>query len=178
VLVADCVPVLVAAPGGPVGVAHAGWRGTVGRIAMQLIATLQSAYGVHASALSAAIGPSIGPEDYEVGEEVITAVNAELASDAPYLLSRSDSRVFLDLWEANRRQLVEAGVPAARVEVARVSTARALDRFYSYRAEGQPPVASQPRYGSRRRATTRLLRTHATDRDVGRWRREIHHHCP
>jgi copper oxidase (laccase) domain-containing protein len=80
----------------------------------------------------AAIGPSIGPDHYPVGPEVVEQVRA--AFPGPNGLLRDvDGRAHLDLWAANARALREAGVD--QIEIAGVCTACNVDRFYSHRAE-------------------------------------------
>lgn len=144
ILTADCVPVLVAdTRTHAVGAFHAGWRGTLGRIVQRGVAMMEERYRSRAEDLVAAIGPCIGACCFEVGEDVWEAFGAEFA-DAAELFVRvpgSAGKFRMDLVEANRRQMVAAGVRAGQVSVAGECTAcaRAEDgrrRFYSYRAEG------------------------------------------
>ena len=115
VLVADCLPVALAGPGG-VAMLHCGWRGLaagiIGRGAEAVAAT------------DAAIGPGIGPCCYEVGEDVLTAF-AALGFDAP--------GPTLDLTAIARRLLADAGV--ARVEAAELCTSCDEERFFSHRRD-------------------------------------------
>ena len=144
ILTADCVPVLLAdTRTHAVGAFHAGWRGTLARIVEQGVSLMRSRYGSRPEELIAAIGPCIGACCFEVGAEVGEAFGREFAYGRE--LSRPSSadaaKLYLDLVEANRRQLVEAGVAAASVQVLAECTActRGEDgrrRFYSYRAEG------------------------------------------
>ena len=102
-IVADCVPILLYDPRRHVlGLAHAGWRGTVGKIAAETVRTLTEAFGTDPADIVAGIGPSIGPCCYEVGQEVIDAWRAtELAGWRRPVIER-DSGYHLDLWAANR----------------------------------------------------------------------------
>lgn len=137
VLAADCVPVLVAMPspsGWLVGAAHAGWRGTAARVAAALVEAMRGAGG-RPELGRAAIGPSIGPCCYEVGEEVQEAL-ARAYPGAPLRL-RAPGRDHVDLWEANRRALVEAGLPEEGVDVAGLCTRCHPQLFYSYRGQGR-----------------------------------------
>lgn len=140
VQVADCAPVLVAADHGRVvAAAHAGWRGTAADVAGVTVRALERHLpGTSPQDLSAAIGPSIGPCCYEVGDELVDAFNAHGWSeeDRARWFSRRGERLYLDVWQANADQLVKAGVPPARVHVSRLCTACHLDWFYSYRREG------------------------------------------
>jgi polyphenol oxidase len=137
---ADCVPVLVVDVEQRVVAAfHAGWRGTVARIVERGVAMMREEFGSRVEDLVAAVGPSIGACCYAVGEEV----RAEFAGQFGYaeeLFRPIDGSVRLDLWEANRRQLVEAGVGEERIAVVGECTACARDesgalRYFSHRGE-------------------------------------------
>lgn len=146
VLVADCVPLLLADPvRGVVGAAHAGWRGTVAGIAGATVRAMSTVFGCRPAQLQALIGPSVGPADYEVDEPVIHAVQLALPRDWPRLLSPTrPGHAGLDLWTANRLQLIGAGIPEDHIALAGISTAGATDRFYSVRGEG----AATGRFGA------------------------------
>ncbi len=130
---ADCVPVMLYDPvRRVVGIAHAGWRGTVAGVGSGIVRTMQETYGCRVEDIQAGIGPSIGPECYEVGPEVVAAF--ESAFGGLDGLVRYDGRAaYLNLWEANRRALIQAGV--LQVEVAGICTATRTDEFFSHRAE-------------------------------------------
>lgn len=137
VLCADCVPILLYTPAVPaVAAIHAGWRGTIARIGLQVVHTLEEAFGVPPSTVRAAIGPSIGPCCYEVGSEVI---ESWLACELPHrerAVIRRNGRFILDLWEANRLTLIAAGLDPAAIEMASICTRCHSTRWFSYRAEG------------------------------------------
>jgi len=120
-----------------VGLAHAGWRGTVLRIAERLIAEMALAWGTDPSDLVAAIGPAIGPCCYEVGADVIGEVRERLPAGDALLGRGRPGHAFLDLWQANREALLRAGVLPERIEVLGVCTACNVERFFSYRREGR-----------------------------------------
>jgi YfiH family protein len=141
---ADCVPVLVVDVEKRVVAAfHAGWRGTVARIAEHGVGTMRSEYGSLPKDLIAVVGPSIGACCYAVGEEV----RAEFRSQFGYadelfreVHGTSGSQIHVDLWEANRRQLLDAGVDERRITVLEECTACTRDedgtpRYFSHRAE-------------------------------------------
>jgi YfiH family protein len=135
---ADCVPILAYDPvQRAVGLAHAGWRGTLLRIAEHLVTEMVAAWGARPEDLRVGIGPSIGPCCYEVGEEVITGVRERLPGGEALLRPGRPGHAFLDLWAANRQGLLRAGVLAGHVEVARTCTACQVERFFSYRREGR-----------------------------------------
>ncbi|MEW5939125.1 MAG: peptidoglycan editing factor PgeF [Chloroflexota bacterium] len=130
----DCVPLLFHdSVKGVVGIAHAGWLGTVRGAASAAVAAMQKRYGSRAGDLRAAIGPSIGPDHYEVGADVAERVRASFGPRAGLLLDPRGERFHLDLWKANRLQLEEAGV--GQIEVCEVCTACHTDDWFSHRAE-------------------------------------------
>jgi conserved hypothetical protein, YfiH family len=137
VLAADCVPVLLYDPVERVIAAvHAGWRGTVGRIATRAVQRMGEEFHCQPENVVVGIGPSIGPCCFEVGEEVIEAAREGLG-DIRGLVTNSGNpgKYYFNLWEANRRQLEQAGVLPARIEIAGVCTVCHHDRFFSYRGD-------------------------------------------
>lgn len=139
VTLADCVPVVIYDPVHRVlGLAHAGWGGTVRRIASRTVETMGDRWGTEPSEVVAAIGPSIAREDYEVGENVIALAQEAFGEHVGQVLSpgATKDKALFDLWEANALDLGQAGVPRGRIELAAMSTAAALDEFYSHRVEG------------------------------------------
>jgi YfiH family protein len=139
---ADCVPVLVVDVTKRVVAAfHAGWRGTVARIVERGITMMQEEYGSRAVDIAAAVGPSIGPCCYTVGEEVWSEFGRQFHYSKELFVRPPDSgEVRLNLWEANRRQLLEAGVAKTNIAMMRECTACARNqsgalRYFSHRAE-------------------------------------------
>jgi polyphenol oxidase len=138
---ADCVPVLVVdAEKRVVGAFHAGWRGTVARIVEHGVAMMTTEYGSRVEDMVAAVGPSIGACCYSIGEEVRADFEAKF-DYAEELFSRGNAdELRLNLWEANRRQLLDAGVAESRISVVGECTACARDaggalRYFSHRGE-------------------------------------------
>src|SRR5881227_2896677 len=110
---ADCTPVLLADPKQRVVAAvHAGWRGSARRAAGAAVEALRDRFDSQPQQIVAGIGPAIGPCCYAVGPDVVDAF-----ADRPGLLSENDGVCRLDLWEANRQALIEAGVAADNIEV-------------------------------------------------------------
>ena len=133
---ADCVPVLFVDPvRRAVAVAHAGWKGTVRRIAEKTLAAMTDAFGTAPKDCLAAIGPSIGPAHYLVGEDVAAQFRAAFPLWAKDVLHVSAGSLHLDLWTANRLQLEAAGLSPEHIETANVSTAANAKLFFSYRAD-------------------------------------------
>jgi polyphenol oxidase len=137
---ADCVPVMVVdVEKRAVGVFHAGWRGTLARIVEGGVAAMRAEYGSKPEDLVATVGPSIGACCYSVGEEVRTGFG-EGFGYVRELFREVGEESRLDLWEANRRQLVDAGVLPERITVVGECTACAVDasgrrRYFSHRGE-------------------------------------------
>jgi YfiH family protein len=131
---ADCVPILLFDPIKKViGIIHAGWVGTVKRIAAIAVDAMKVQYGVNPSNILAGIGPSIGPDHYEVGYEVLQMVKAGFSDKTTSLIKTSNGRSFLDLWKTN--ELVLQGSGVIKVEVAGLCTACNLSEWYSHRGE-------------------------------------------
>jgi YfiH family protein len=133
VLVADCVPIVLAAPG-VVAVAHAGWRGTVANIVANTIAKMQQVSNVEKSDIKAIIGPSIGPCCYPVGPEVVEAVMASNLKDND-CLSVSNGQIFFDLQKANRLLVIKEGLCGENIQTIGDCTSCNNETYYSYRAE-------------------------------------------
>ena len=134
---ADCVPVLLYDPvHNAAGLVHAGWKGTVQRIAAKTVKRMGEEFGTSPSEVLAGIGPSIGAGCYTVGAEVAERFRAEFSAHAAELVRVQDEEIHLDLWAANSIQLVEAGVSADNIDRAGICTSCDRSFFYSYRAAG------------------------------------------
>ncbi|MHB1002070.1 MAG: peptidoglycan editing factor PgeF [Armatimonadota bacterium] len=129
VLVADCVPVLFFDPiKRVVGAAHAGWKGTALKIASAVVDTMISEFKSNPTDIIAGIGPSIGPCCYQVSDEIISEIDQSQGTG--FVIDG-----YLNLWEANRSQLVSSGIPDKNIEVAQICTCCNSDTFFSYRHE-------------------------------------------
>lgn len=132
---ADCPLVLVYDPvRRAVGMVHASWRCTVAAATLGLVRTMCERFGCRPAELLAGVGPSAGPQAYEVREDVYAAAAA--LPERERLFPRRDGRMYFDLWEANRTQLVRAGLREESIEVAGLCTMTGGDVFYSFRREG------------------------------------------
>jgi YfiH family protein len=157
---ADCLPILLVDPRHrAVGVFHAGWRGTVKRIVEKGVGEMRRHFGSRPHDLKAAIGPGIQGCCYEVGEEVREEFESQFAyaeklfreveESNPvrekypmlFLTARAPGhsvlpkKIFLDLVEANRQQLLAVGLPAKSIEASPLCTNCRPDLLFSYRAE-------------------------------------------
>lgn len=160
ILTADCLPViLVDTKRRAVGVFHAGWRGTIQRIVEKGVGEMRKNFGTRPGDLKAVIGPGIRGCCYQVGPEVKDAFESQFSYAAElfretkdrdeiherypllFLTSRAPGhsdlpkQIFLDLGEANRRQLLTVGVPARNISDLAQCTSCHLERFFSHRAE-------------------------------------------
>jgi YfiH family protein len=155
---ADCVPILLVDPKKrAVAAIHAGWRGTLARIALKAIGQMQMHFGTRPADLLAAIGPSIGGCCYEVGTEVATQFHSQFADasewfdefrtgDEPNSVQwlnmmppghqPPQENVLLDLRKANRAQLLATGLRPQNIFVSDLCTACRHDLLFSYRKQG------------------------------------------
>ncbi|HEY4316921.1 MAG TPA: peptidoglycan editing factor PgeF [Herbaspirillum sp.] len=134
ILTADCLPVLFCDGAGKVvGAAHAGWRGLLGGV---LENTVQAMRAAGAGEISAWLGPAIGPQKFEVGEEVRAAYVARDARHAAAFAPRQGApgQYLADIYRLARLALAEAGV--GRVSGGGFCTVSDAARFYSYRRDG------------------------------------------
>lgn len=137
VRVADCAPILIAdRRRGVAGAAHAGWRGTVQRAAVEAVDAMTREFGSTPADLVAAIGPCLGACCGEVGEEVVTAFEDAGHRDVGrWFTTGATPKPYLDLARANVDQLIEAGLDSASIHVADICTKTHAGMLHSYRAE-------------------------------------------
>ena len=134
VAAADCVPVLVADPEGPIGAAHAGWQGTTLRVAEALVEAMVAG-GAARGRLVASLGPAIGPCCYAIDMERAAIVNERIGEGS---LRKVNDRIVMDLWAANTAQLRAVGV--TRIEMSGVCTLSGGADLWSYRGRGPDGV--------------------------------------
>lgn len=135
---ADCVPILFYdRRTKAIGAAHAGWRGTVARIGMFTLRAMSDAFGTFAGDVECVIGPSIGPDAFEVGDDVYDAFAqsgfpmSDIAFRAP-----ETQKWHIDLWHANSWQLMQEGIPLQSIHVCGICTYANYSRFFSARRLG------------------------------------------
>ena len=144
---ADCIPVLLYDPvHEAVAAVHDGWRGTVLHLSLKVIDFMHERYGTNAADLKAVIGPGIGPESFQVGQEVVDAFSEagfpmdlilqDQGPKAPATDNPMAGGLHIDLWKANRWLLEEVGVRPCNIQVAGICTYKNNDRFFSARREG------------------------------------------
>ncbi len=134
---ADCVPVfLVDRIKKVIAAVHAGWRGSALGITAKSIRLMQNQYGSQPRDLLAAIGPSIGRCCYEVDAAAADAFSNKNNAGDFLLPGKRKDRWILDLMEANRRQILDCGVPDTQIETSGLCTACHPDAFFSHRGSG------------------------------------------
>lgn len=130
---ADCVPVYFADPAvRAVGLCHSGWRGTAGRIGERMLVQMQEEFGSRPEDVWAAIGPSICGACYEVDEDVAHVFKRDFNSTV--VREKDNGKYELDLWQANREILLEAGIRPEHLEVTDICTCCNPELLFSHRA--------------------------------------------
>jgi len=142
--IADCIPLLFSSfDGAVVAAVHAGWRGVVERIAVHALARMKTP----AREILCAIGPCIGFDAFEVGGEVLAAF------DPRFCRRRDDGKGYIDLREALRQQLMDAGVREDQIDVSDRCTFRNADEFFSHRRDkgitGRMAAVIAPRWSGK-----------------------------
>lgn len=134
VMSADCVPILLYdKKNNAVGAVHSGWRGTVARILEKTLHHMHATFGTRGEDLYAGIGPSISQASYEVGKEVVEAVYQSFGEQSGLIIPYPDNKARLDLWQANKLQLLEFGVLSSHIETSDLCTVKNNHHFFSAR---------------------------------------------
>lgn len=135
VRVADCVPILLSSEDGRlVAAVHAGWRGVIAGVVVNTVDEMNRIWDVPASRITAAVGPSIGFESFEVGADVLDEFVRVFGTDAP-IRRDANAKGRVDLRQAIYRQLTSAGVLPERIDTTDRCTFRDSREFYSHRRD-------------------------------------------
>ena len=136
VTTADCVPLIFYDPQLEViAVAHAGWRGTCGRIAEKVVKRMQEEFGSHPQHINVVIGPSISGTVYNVGTELIDNFSSA-GFPVAEIFNTNNELIYLDLWRANQWLLESMGVPADHIQISEICTYTQHEKFFSARRLG------------------------------------------
>ncbi len=136
VTTADCVPLTFYDPLQKViAVAHAGWRGTCGRIAEKTVHAMIEKYNSNPSDIQVAIGPSISADAYSVGVELVENFS-NAGFDTEQIFEKRNNLIYLDLWKANKLSLEKVGILPEHIEIAGICTFTENERFFSARRLG------------------------------------------
>lgn len=138
---ADCIPVLLYDDvHHAVAAVHAGWRGTVSSIVRKTVERMEEVYHTDVNDVKAVIGPGISLDAFEVGDEVYDAFQSAgfpmMQIAKRYVLSEEKTKWHIDLWEANRWELLQSGVPFSHIHLSGICTYSHNDRFFSARRAG------------------------------------------
>lgn len=135
---ADCVPVLLYdCRKNVIAAVHAGWRGTVNRIVSHCVQTMCKKYSCLPENILAGIGPSISLNRFEVGQEVPEAfLKAGYHPETVIWENRETGKIHIDLWEANKQDLLQAGITAPHIEISNICSRSLCDSFFSARHLG------------------------------------------
>lgn len=134
VMSADCVPILLYdQKNNAIAAVHSGWRGTVAKILQKTLQEMQALFGTEGKDLWAGIGPSASQDSYEVGEEVINEVAQSFGQRNDLLIPTVPNKAKLDLWNANKLQLLDFGVSPSRIEISGLCTIKNNNHFFSAR---------------------------------------------
>lgn len=133
---ADCVPIFFLDKGKKVvGLAHAGWRGTVKGIACKMIDVLIEKFNSRFEDILVGIGPSIGKCCFEVGEEVFSEFEKAYPDIIDYIAHKNLDKYYIDLWKANELILMKKGILPNNITISGLCTSCNTDLFFSYRKE-------------------------------------------
>lgn len=133
IFTADCVPVVFYdKKQGIVALAHAGWRGTYGNIAGEMVNIMTNKYGCKAEDVKTIIGPSVSVDNYEVSYDLIEKF---AALEVPNYYKEVDGKYYLDLWKLNKELLKKCDILEDNIKIIDFCTVRDNDKFFSYRLD-------------------------------------------
>lgn len=131
---ADCVPILLYDPiKNVIAMVHAGWIGTLDLIAYKTVMEMQTIFNCSPQNIMAGIGPSIGIDHYQVGDEVVEKTKTAFSLDWNLLINKRKNGLYLDLWKANEFALKKAGI--REIEKSDICTACHTNDWFSHRGE-------------------------------------------
>jgi YfiH family protein len=134
VMSADCVPILLYDHvNGAVGAVHAGWRGTAAKILEKTLHAMSDNFGTKGAHLIAGIGPSVCQDSYEVGEEVVMEFTKAFTNAGELMAAQKNGKAKLDLWKANKLQLLQFGVADTQIQISDLCTVKNNAHFFSAR---------------------------------------------
>ena len=134
---ADCVPILFYDPEkNIIGAAHAGWKGTLKKIASETVLIMKNEFGCNPEDMIACLGPSISVDNYEVGDDVVEEALSVFGKKEDYLIYNSKSKKYhFDLWFTNKKILLDTGIKEENIQIADMCTYHHTDKFFSARRQ-------------------------------------------
>ena len=137
IFTADCVPIVFYdKKQGVVALAHAGWRGTYGNIAGEMVNIMTDKYNCKVEDIKTIIGPSVSVDNYEVSYDLIEKF---VVLEVPNYYKENDGKYYLDLWQLNKELLKKYGILEDNIKIIDFCTVRDNDKFYSYRLDNATP---------------------------------------
>ncbi len=132
---ADCTPIFFVDTGtNAIGLAHAGWRGTVGKICANVVSKMQSEFGTNSNDLICAIGPAISKCCYEVDKPVADQFKTAFNEHSKIIFDKGDGKYMIDLLQANEQVLLDCGVSDCNIIISDICTKCNSDLLWSHRA--------------------------------------------
>lgn len=133
---ADCVPLFfLDTKNRAAAVSHSGWKGTVLKIGAKTVKQMGEVYGTKPGDCLIGIGPSIGPECFEVGPEVAAEFRNAFDNWAEFIEPFGTGKFKIDLWKANKLMLMELGIPEENISISGLCTRCNEEMFFSYRRD-------------------------------------------
>ena len=137
IFTADCVPIVFYdKKQGVVALAHAGWRGTYGNIAGEMVNIMTDKYNCKVEDIKTIIGPSVSVDNYEVSYDLIEKF---VVLEVPNYYKENDGKYYLDLWKLNKELLKKYGILEDNIKIIDFCTVRDNDKFFSYRLDNATP---------------------------------------
>lgn len=132
---ADCVPIYYYdSDKAVIGMAHAGWKGTLNNINQSIIEKMTELYGSNPYNIKVGIGPSIGPCCYEIGHDVMDLFKDKYPENGD-IFTLKEEKIYLDLWKVNEKNLLNLGIKKENIYLSEECTSCNVDKLYSYRRE-------------------------------------------
>lgn len=137
IFTADCVPIVFYDKNqGVVALAHAGWRGTYGNIAGEIVDIMKDKFNCKVENIETIIGPSVSVDNYEVSYDLIEKFSA---LEVPNYYKENAGKYYLDLWQLNKELLKKCGILEDNIKIIDFCTVRDNDKFFSYRLDNATP---------------------------------------
>ena len=137
IFTADCVPIVFYdRKQGVVALAHAGWRGTYGNIAGEMVNIMTGRYNCKVENIKTIIGPSVSVDNYEVSYDLIEKF---AALEVPSYYKENNGKYYLDLWQLNKELLRKCGILEDNIKIIDFCTVRDNNKFFSYRLDNATP---------------------------------------
>ncbi|SHE41723.1 conserved hypothetical protein [Marinitoga hydrogenitolerans DSM 16785] len=134
-LYADCTPIYFYDPINEViGVSHSGWKGTIKEIGKKTILKMKSVFNSQPENILIALGPSIGPESFEVRKDVKTLFEKKFGKEV--IKPKNEEKFLINIWKAIEISLIEVGIKKENILISNIDTYSNTDLFFSYRKEG------------------------------------------